>query len=83
MKTNITTLDNSLAKELLIPITEADITRTSFQDLVSQFGLNKFFGFMPTPLLSEDATSFMSSLQATDYVLPAVGFLEIIIGQCY
>jgi hypothetical protein len=38
---------------------------------------------MPTPLLSEDATSFMSSLQATDYVLPAVGFLEIIIGQCY
>ena len=40
MKTNITTLDNSLAKELLIPITEADITRTSFQDLVSQFGLN-------------------------------------------
>jgi putative oxidoreductase len=44
------------------------------------FGLNKFFGFMPTPLLPEDATSFMSSLQATGYVLPAVGFLEIVIG---
>lgn len=44
------------------------------------FGLNKFLGFMPTPLLPEDATSFMSSLQATGYVLPIVGFLEIVIG---
>ena len=41
MKINITTLDNSVAKELLIPITEADTTRTSFQDLVSRFGLNE------------------------------------------
>ncbi len=44
------------------------------------FGLNKFFGFMPIPELPEDASSFMSSLQATGYVLPIVGFLEIVIG---
>ncbi len=44
------------------------------------FGLNKFFGFMPMPELPEDASSFMSSLQATGYVLPIVGFLEIVIG---
>ncbi len=44
------------------------------------FGLNKFFGFMPMPELPEDASSFMSSLQATGYVLPVVGFLEIVIG---
>ena len=44
------------------------------------FGLNKFFGFMPIPELPEDASSFMSSLQATGYVLPIVGFLEIAIG---
>jgi putative oxidoreductase len=44
------------------------------------FGLNKFFGFMPIPVLPEDASSFMSSLKATGYVLPVVGFLEIVIG---
>ena len=44
------------------------------------FGLNKFFGFMPIPVLPENAFSFMSSLQATGYVLPVVGFLEIVIG---
>ena len=41
MKINITTIDNSQARELLIPITEADTTRTSFQDLIKQFGLNE------------------------------------------
>jgi putative oxidoreductase len=44
------------------------------------FGLNKFFGFMPIPELPENAASFMSSLQATGYVLPVVGFLEVVIG---
>ena len=44
------------------------------------FGLNKFFGFMPMPELPANADSFMSSLQATGYVLPVVGFLEIVIG---
>ena len=44
------------------------------------FGLNKFFGFMPIPELPEDASSFMSSLEASGYVLQVVGFLEVLIG---
>lgn len=44
------------------------------------FGLNKFIGFMPAPGLPEHADDFMQSLQATGYVLPIVGALEIFIG---
>lgn len=44
------------------------------------FGLNKFIGFMPIPELPPDAADFMSSLDATGYVLPAVGVLEMGIG---
>ena len=44
------------------------------------FGLNKFIGFMPAPELPENAANFMQSLQATGYVLPIVGALEIFIG---
>lgn len=45
------------------------------------FGINKFLGFMPIPELPESASSFMSSLRATGYVLPIVGVFEIIIGS--
>lgn len=44
------------------------------------FGLNKFFQFLPMPELPEPASDFMSSLNATGYVLPIVGGLEVIIG---
>lgn len=44
------------------------------------FGINKFFGFMPMPELPANAGDFMSSLQATGYVLPIVGVLEVLIG---
>ena len=44
------------------------------------YGLNKFIHFMPIPDLPDDADSFMSSLNATGYVLPVVGALEILIG---
>ncbi len=44
------------------------------------FGLNKFFGFIPMPELPEQAADFMSSLNATGYVLPVVGGLEVLIG---
>ncbi|NND63031.1 MAG: DoxX family membrane protein [Flavobacteriaceae bacterium] len=44
------------------------------------FGLNKFIGFLPLPELPENASSFMTSLDATGYVLPAIGVLEIVIG---
>lgn len=46
------------------------------------FGLHKFFqfGFLPQPELPQEASSFMSSLSATGYVMPFVGFLEVLIG---
>ena len=44
------------------------------------YGLNKFIHFMPIPDLPEDAANFMSSLNATGYVLPIVGGLEVLIG---
>jgi putative oxidoreductase len=44
------------------------------------FGLNKFFGFIPMPELPANAGDFMASLKATGYVLPIVGFLEVVIG---
>ncbi len=44
------------------------------------FGLNKFIGFMPMPELPAQAADFMSSLNATGYVLPIVGVLEVFIG---
>jgi uncharacterized membrane protein YphA (DoxX/SURF4 family) len=46
------------------------------------FGLNKFidFSFMPLPQLPEGASSFMSSLSASGYVLPLIGVLEVFIG---
>ena len=44
------------------------------------FGSNKFIGFMDTPALPPDATQFLQSLEATGYVLPIIGVLEIGIG---
>jgi len=43
-------------------------------------GLNKFLNFIPAPAIPEDASQFMGSLKATGYVLPVLGFVEIIIG---
>ncbi len=44
------------------------------------YGSNKFFGFLPIPALPDGASEFMSSLDATGYVLPILGVLEIFIG---
>ncbi len=44
------------------------------------FGLNKFIGFMPAPVMPEDATNFMNSLQASGYMLYVVGALEIFVA---
>lgn len=44
------------------------------------FGFNKFFGFIDPPDFSDKAADFMTSLDATGYVLYIVGGLEIIIG---
>lgn len=44
------------------------------------FGFNKFIGFIDPPDFSADAASFMTSLDATGYVLYIVGGLEIVVG---
>lgn len=50
------------------------------------FGGNKLImifnetGFMPQPSLPVNASSFMTSLGATGYILPVVGALEVYIG---
>lgn len=43
-------------------------------------GLNKFLNFIPAPAIPEDASEFMGSLQATGYILPVLGVVEIFIG---
>ncbi len=44
------------------------------------FGANKFLHFIPMPEPNGDAKEFMTSLGATGYLFPVVGFLEVIIG---
>ncbi|WP_046758619.1 DoxX family membrane protein [Kordia jejudonensis] len=50
------------------------------------FGANKLVmiinetGFIPPPSLPTEASSFMTSLGATGYILPIVGALEVYIG---
>ena len=44
------------------------------------FGANKFFQFIDPPNFEPQAADFMTSLDATGYVLYIVGGLEIIIG---
>lgn len=49
--------------------------------LLIAIGLNKFLNYIPVPDIPEDASSFMSSLRATGYVLPVLGVIEILIGS--
>ena len=44
------------------------------------FGSNKLFPFMEAPSLPPEAADFMASLEATGYVLPVIGVLEVLIG---
>lgn len=43
-------------------------------------GLNKFLNFIPISEAPSEASLFMGSLQATGYILPFVGAIEIFIG---
>lgn len=44
------------------------------------FGSNKFLHFIPLPPATGSAAEFMSSLNATGYIFPVVGLLEVFIG---
>ena len=48
--------------------------------LLLVFGLNKFFGFMSMPEMSEPAQSFMKALMESGYVMPMVGVTEVVVG---
>lgn len=48
--------------------------------LLILIGANKFFQFIPAPNIPDGAAQFMGSLQATGYILPALGIVEICIG---
>ncbi len=43
-------------------------------------GANKFFGLLPPPELSAQAGQFMGALVETGYMLPMIGFTEILCG---
>jgi uncharacterized membrane protein YphA (DoxX/SURF4 family) len=44
------------------------------------FGSNKLLHFIPLPPPSGSAAEFMNSLNATGYIFPVLGLLEIFIG---
>jgi len=44
------------------------------------FGANKLFRFIPMEAPTGSAGDFMSSLNATGYIFPVLGVLEVIIG---
>ena len=44
------------------------------------FGANKLYTFIPLPQPPQQAADFMTSLDATGYVLPVIAVFEIIIG---
>lgn len=40
------------------------------------FGINKFFNYMPSPKIGEEAGLFFGALVLTGYYLPVLGFVE-------
>ncbi len=55
------------------------ITRILLGILLIVFGSNKFLHFLPMEA-TDKAAEFMNSLNATGYILPFVGVLEVFIG---
>ncbi|MBP6386677.1 MAG: DoxX family protein [Pseudarcicella sp.] len=43
-------------------------------------GLNKFFNYMPMPEMSSEQMAVMNALITTKWILPLVGFVEILGG---
>jgi len=48
--------------------------------LLVVFGSNKFLNFLPLPETAGAGGQFLSSLDATGYIFPFVGVLEVFIG---
>lgn len=48
--------------------------------ILTLFGSNKFFEFIPTPVLPKEAGEFMMALGKSGYILTIVGLVQIIVG---
>ncbi len=44
------------------------------------FGANKFFNFLPMPIMEADAGRFMGALDISGYMFPLLGIIEILVG---
>ena len=49
--------------------------------LLLVFGLNKFFGFLPMPVMQGAAGNFMGALLATGYMMKMVAVVEVLVGS--
>ena len=56
------------------------LVRIALGILLVVFGSNNFLHFIPLPPPTGSAADFMNSLNATGYIFPFVGILEVIIG---
>lgn len=48
--------------------------------MLAMSGLNKLFGFMPMPEMSESGSTFMEALNHAKYIIPSIAIVEIIGG---
>jgi len=56
------------------------IVRILLALLLIVFGSNKFLNFLPMPEATGAGADFLNSLNATGYIFPFVGVLEVFIG---
>lgn len=47
------------------------------------FGANKFFNFLPSPEMGEEAMSFFEALFATGYMIQFIALAEIVTGLAF
>ena len=56
------------------------IPRILFALMMLNSGLNKFFSFMPMPEMTPEAGALMGAFNATGYMFPLIGGVEVIAG---
>lgn len=72
-----------LAKEVAMKTIPTKVVRVLLGALLLFSGLNKFFGFVPSPTHEGDAAAFMAALAGAGYVMPLVGVIEIVCGAAF
>jgi uncharacterized membrane protein YphA (DoxX/SURF4 family) len=51
--------------------------------LLLAVGLDKFFGFYPLPMGTDEARAFVAALEKTGYMMPLVAAVETLCGLCF